>query len=118
MNIDIFKKNNFIVLTVNGDIDVTSIDTLDRKIKEYLFLQEKDVLVDINGLQFINSVGMAVIGYYAVKAQEDDKYFALINLNKKMSKFLAENGIEGMVEIYPDAETAFHSIETAKGERQ
>lgn len=111
------EKNGFVVLTVEGDIDVASIDTLDSKIKEFMFIEDKDVLVDINGLRFINSVGMAVIGYYAVKAREDDKFFGLINRNKKMKKFLAENGIEGMVDIYPDAENAFRSIETIKGER-
>ena len=118
MKITETQKSGIVILRIEGNVDVESINTLDNTIKDALFIREKDVLLDMGDLKQINSIGMAVIGYYAAKAREDGLTFALFSNNSSMEDFLQANGLAGMVVIYPDLEAALLGISREKNSQQ
>lgn len=61
MNVDIQREGNAIVAAVHGRVDTISAPAFEKAVTEALNDQEKLLVFDLSGLEYISSAGLRVI---------------------------------------------------------
>ncbi len=94
------KKDNCIVIGINGDIDHHSAAILKKKIDSYIFIEQpKMIYLDLSDVSFMDSSGLGLIlGRYRLST-EVGSTFKILNPNKNVMKILKIAGCEKFFEI-------------------
>lgn len=96
------------VVAVNGALDYHSASDLGLELGELLGVASSHamVLLDLRGLDFCDSSGLAVFVDAHKRAESVGGYFALVGVSDKLYKRLVITGLIGMLSIYDTVSAA------------
>lgn len=98
-------RDNRLVFVLDGDIDLETSLSLRNELLEALPTGKEDVVVDLSGVGFMDSSGLAAL-VGAWKAVRDDGSFRVCGPNPIVHRVLTITGMEDVFDIRPDVETA------------
>ena len=88
------SKDGGSVLTIEavGDLDMSNAQALDLELKRATETPVEQIIVDLSGLRFIDSIGMATLG--RIESHYGTERFALIRAPEHVQRVIALTGLE------------------------
>jgi anti-sigma B factor antagonist len=104
------KKNNAVILAVEGRLDSTTSAELERKLLARMEGGEKDFLLDFAGMDYISSAGLRVLLMAAKRCQKMAGKVVLSALNVNVREVFDIAGFTGLFTIYDSKEEAVQAF--------
>jgi anti-anti-sigma factor len=88
LRIGVHTEEGRTVVTLDGELDLASCQTLERAIEEARELAPEVVIVDLSDLRFIDMSGLRVLLREHQRLERDGKQLALINVGEHAMRLL------------------------------
>jgi len=98
IDVSIAKDENCNKMTVSGEIDLNTIETMKPKIEE-LLIENKDVLIDMEGVKFIDSTGLGILVKLYKEQKLKEKKVTIINTKVNVRKIFKITCMEEMFNL-------------------
>ncbi len=99
-SVTVKNTDTCLVLTISGDIDHHSARALRERIDQEMFLHRPPlVILNLEGVDFIDSSGLGLILGRQARAHDLGCAFKVINCSKRTKKILNLAGLERLVDI-------------------
>lgn len=100
------KEEDFITLTIDGELDASSCIVLDESIQQVVNENEKKILVDCKQLSYISSAGLGVFMSYLQDFAQNDIRMILFNMNPQVKEVFRILGLDNLIKIVSNKEEA------------
>ncbi|MBC7390168.1 MAG: STAS domain-containing protein [Opitutaceae bacterium] len=100
------KEEEFITLTIDGELDASSCLVLDESIQQVVSENEKKILVDCKQLSYISSAGLGVFMSYLQDFAANDTRMVLFNLNPQVKEVFRILGLDNLLKIVTNKDEA------------
>jgi len=100
------KEEEFITLTIDGELDASSCIVLDESIQQVVSDNEKRILVDCKQLSYISSAGLGVFMSYLQDFAANDIRMVLFNLNPQVKEVFRILGLDNLLKIVSNKDEA------------
>ena len=108
------KEEEFITLTIDGELDASSCIVLDESIQQVVNDNEKKILIDCKQLSYISSAGLGVFMSYLQDFAANDIRMVLFNLNPQVKEVFRILGLDNLLKIVTNKEEAKMLANAAK----
>jgi anti-anti-sigma factor len=81
-----------LLIEAMGDLDMSNAQALDLELKRATETRVERIVVDLSGLQFIDSIGMATLG--RIESHYGTERFALIRAPEQVQRVIALTGLD------------------------
>ncbi len=106
MEISTSQENSMYIIAVNGDLDASSSILLDRAIAEAVSVNETNIVIDCNNLNYISSAGLGVFMSYLQDFGDKNISLVLFGLNEKVLNVFEILGLDQLLTIVLSKEEA------------
>ncbi len=111
MQIKEYTEKNIHTIEIIGDLDASSAIQLDQVLEKALQDGRKKILIDCQNLMYIASAGLGVFVSHIETFKEQNIHCALYNMSDKVKNIFQILGLDSLLVIVKDRETALHSIQ-------
>lgn len=87
------------VITVVGDLDTASTDALDRAIEQVERDATASIVLDLGGVEFMDSFGLRSIVAAGLRARGRGQRMALRNVGPELTRLLEVTGLHGQFDV-------------------
>jgi len=101
MLLTVNQDNTHTVLTVAGEIDLSTSGQLDSAVIEALAQETSHLTLDLSEVTFLDSSGLGVIVKALKRAKESNTTFDVVAANERVLKVFNLTGLAEVIEIYP-----------------
>lgn len=103
LSIRIIKKKDYVYsVELKGSIDTETYQQLEEELKEIIDNKTKAVILDMEGVDYISSVGIKVVIWAKQTLKQKNATFAMINLQPPIKKVFDVMRILPMFDIFDD----------------
>ncbi|MGH3264010.1 MAG: STAS domain-containing protein [Trebonia sp.] len=102
--------NRFPVVTVSGDVDVSTAPELRAELVELLESGVNSAVVDLDEIEFLDSSGLGALIDGRTKAMQGNGELVLVCTQPRILKLFEITGLDGVFSIYPDVATALAGL--------
>ncbi len=88
MQIDIMEKDDLVVITVHGDIEMMTIKTFKQKLFEVGQTYDKNIEIDLSDVDYIDSSGVGVLISLLKLQKKKDKTLSIKEVSSKVLNVL------------------------------
>ncbi|MDO5047123.1 MAG: STAS domain-containing protein [Anaerococcus sp.] len=96
------EKDNQILVNLQGDLDVYSEDEFRDFIEENLTSKQKDVLIDLKDLDYLDSTGLGMFMKIYNDKKKADKSVRIINPKDNILKLFKITDLTGLFKMVED----------------
>ncbi len=107
------KESDILRIDVNGEIDASSSIHLDNAIEKAFSEGENKILINLEKLDYISSAGLGVFISRLEEMKEKNIGMVLYGLNQGVFEVFEILGLEKLLRIEKDKETAINAINEA-----
>lgn len=100
MNIKFKKKDNTLVVKIDGELDHHTSEKVKEVIDKEYEKGYKNLIFDFKGLNFMDSSGIGVIIGRYKKVKENNGCTAMINVNSHLYKIIELSGLLRIIKCY------------------
>jgi anti-sigma B factor antagonist len=100
------KEDDYITLTIDGELDASSCIVLDESIQQVVNENETRILVDCKQLSYISSAGLGVFMSYLQEFGQKDIRMILFNMNPQVKEVFRILGLDNLMKIVATKEDA------------
>jgi len=93
-------------LTINGEVDVYTAPKLKKQLVDCIQNGSVDILVDLNGVSFIDSSGLGVLVGALRRARENSGTIRLVCTRENIMKVFRITGLDKVFPIFDSIEEA------------
>ncbi len=112
------RPPNTAVLTLRGSLDIDTAPALRANIRRLIERPSPHVVVDVAGLDFVDSMGIGVLVTGHTRAMENSGWVRLAGPSSFLRRLLDTLGLSEHLELYPDIDAAIAGTGTASGSAQ
>jgi anti-anti-sigma factor len=87
------------VLVTHGELDLASSGLLESALADAIASAAKQVIVDLRGLQFIDSIGLSVLIRADRRVRESGRRFGLVRGGSQVQRLLGLTGLASRVSL-------------------
>ena len=96
-----------LIIKLEGELDHHSSEEIRRKIdSEYYNKNLKNLVLDLDGLKFMDSSGIGLIMGRYKNCKEQNGSISIVNINPKIGRIVEMSGLKEIVPIYTTIEEA------------
>lgn len=99
MEISVRKINDTFILDVSGSLDIYTATDFKQKIDEFIEVEEKTILINMEHLKYIDSSGIGILIKQMNLIKSKNKNFMIANLKKQILKVFSVAGLTSYFEI-------------------
>lgn len=103
------EENGYHILILDGEVDASNSVLLDESIQQLITDGSQAILIDGRGLEYISSAGLGVFMSYLEDFQEKNIDFRIFGLSEKVLEVFKILGLNQLMAIFPDKQTAYSS---------
>ncbi len=81
------------VLLVRGELDLAAASSLDAELERALRTESNRIVLDLAGLEFIDSTGLSVLVRAQQRAHDSGRELGLVNLGPQVERLLSLTGL-------------------------
>lgn len=100
------RPPNTAVLTLRGSLDIDTAPALRANLRRLVERPSPRIVVDIAGLDFVDSMGIGVLVTAHTRALENSGWVRLAGPSAFLRRLLDTLGLAGHLELYPDVDAA------------
>ncbi|GAB4482945.1 MAG: hypothetical protein Kow00124_32110 [Anaerolineae bacterium] len=105
------RPSGLLVIRVSGDLDSLGTHMVEEDFNRAVAGQSARVLVDLSGVRFISSAGMAMLLVSGKTLRQNGGSLLLTGANARVMEVLAMTGINQMFDFYPTLAEALDALE-------
>lgn len=110
MEIEKRKEKNILVISVKGRLDAVTAPDLEKDLLETISGGEKELLMDLSGLQYISSAGLRTLLVIAKKLKAGQGEILFAGLKGPVEEVFKISGFYSIFKIFDSPETALSRI--------
>lgn len=100
------RENGFAIVELKGEVDVFTSPQLREKLLELLGSGRRDLIVDLNGLEFCDSNGLDVLIGAVRRVNDLGGSLGIVCSQEKIMKLLRSTGLTKVLAVYPSVKAA------------
>ena len=101
MLLTVRQDEHHTVITVGGEIDLSTSGQLDAAVVDALTQEATHLTLDLAQVTFLDSSGLGVIVKALKRAKEAETDFDVVAANDRVLKVFKLTGLDAVIEIYP-----------------
>jgi anti-sigma B factor antagonist len=109
LRLDSRDEGDWTVLAVVGEVDLSSAPLLRARIEELVHLGAQRVVVDLQGVGFMDSSGLSVLVACMKRMREAGGALAIACPNHSILKVFTVTGLDRLFAIRPSVDEAIHT---------
>lgn len=102
MQLSVHQNNQHTVLSVVGEVDLSTSPQLDGAIIDAVDQGIVHLTIDFTEVTFLDSSGLSVIVKGLKRTREVNATFDVVTANERVLKVFSITGLDSVVTIYPD----------------
>jgi anti-anti-sigma factor len=83
-------------IALSGELDISTVPELERRLREALDGGGRELVVDLRGLEFIDSMGLTLLVRWGRGAQQDGYDLALVRGEPRVHRLFEITGLDSM----------------------
>lgn len=116
MNLDIKEGKSSLIVQLAGELDHHSTEIIRNRIdRSYKESEKTNIVLDLNGITFIDSSGIGLIMGRFQKVKSKQGQLLVVSQNKYVDRIMNMSGLLKIVEVFPDLKAAGEILE--RGEK-
>jgi anti-sigma B factor antagonist len=104
--LDSRTEGSWAVLSVKGDVDIYTAPRLRERIIQLADDGKRRILVDLQGVEFMDSTGLSVLVAGLKRLKENDGVLALVVTREPVLRILSITGLDRVFPIYDEVAAA------------
>ncbi len=112
------RPPNTAVLTLRGSLDIDTAPALRANLRRLVERTSPRVVVDVGGLDFVDSMGIGVLVTSHTRATENNGWVRLAGPSAFLRRLLDTLGLAEHLELYADVDAAIAGTDSASGSAQ
>ncbi len=104
------EKENIGIIIVEGEIDMFSSPNLRDKLIPFFTKKTKGIIVDLAGVSFMDSSGIATLVEGLQWSKKNDKAFVLTGLGTNVKNALSLTKLDNVFTIKSDMDDAYNNL--------
>jgi anti-sigma B factor antagonist len=96
--------NEWLSLSISGEIDLATVDQLEKDLKECRESESGNLVVDLTGADFMDSSGLRCLVMANRSYTDAGRRFALVVDNGPISRLIELSGVEATIEVVSSVE--------------
>lgn len=93
LRVELQSDGNATVLAVSGELDLASSPALEKELDRVASAEPELVILDLKGLEFMDSTGLSVLVKAHQRARDAGQRFGLVNACPQVERLLMLTGI-------------------------
>ncbi len=110
MNLKEFKNDKAVVIEIEGRLDTTNYNQLEKKILEYIDADEKNILIDCSKMDYVSSSGLRIFLMALKKITALKGKFLLCGLQENIAEIFEISGFTSIFQIFGNQEKALEAF--------
>ena len=99
LTVHVGADGDAIQITASGELDQATAGVLDRELKKAEATSARQIILDLSGVEFIDSAGLKTLVIAARRSQADSNRFAVAPGTGQVAKMLRLTGIEQILTL-------------------
>lgn len=99
INTSFDEPSGVLTVSVEGDVDISNVKELKSSLEECIIEYQPDIILNCEGLSYIDSTGLGVLVSALKKAQTYEKNISIIQLKPYLYKIFELTGLDKIFEI-------------------
>lgn len=91
--------SDFVKVRLDGEVDIYTSQELKEKLYSIVDENQKDLTIDCEGLNYIDSTGLGIFVATLKRAKQYDKKIVILNLKDNIKKLFVITGLDKVFEI-------------------
>ena len=104
LSIDVRRQGERVVLRLDGELDLASVPQLERAVENATLDNPAETVLDLRGLEFIDSTGLRAILAQDKRAQERGGTFALVRGSQQVQRLMNMTRVDEHLKIISSPE--------------
>ena len=104
------RPGNIVVLGIAGNLDMSTVEDLEKKLKEVIDEGAKKIAADLKELEFMSSAGWGALVFSKGKLAEETGNIVLANMNEDVKRAHDIMGLEPMLSSFDNIEDAVNAL--------
>ncbi len=109
MNVSSEKVQDYLVINVEGRLDTTQSDSFEKQVMEILSDDDKKVILDCEGLNYISSSGLRIFLIMQKKMAAEGGELRLCNMQPTIKEVFDMSGFSMIFTIHDDRDAALNA---------
>ncbi|HAR62278.1 MAG: hypothetical protein DKM50_12800 [Candidatus Margulisiibacteriota bacterium] len=111
LKIDVKREQNVPVITLAGEVDVYTYPQLKTAISDIIETGEKDMIINLEGVKYIDSTGLGVLASGANKLAKNNGFINIICTKPQIKKIFEVSGLtQANFRMFDDEKVAILEI--------
>lgn len=110
MQVEGTHKDKALVIAVDGRLDTTTASDFETQFLELLANKQMNVLVDLNGVEYMSSAGLRSILSLGKKVKSEGRSMSFCNLQGMVKEVFEVSGFTSIFSVYDSQEQALESM--------
>lgn len=110
MNLKEFKSEKAVVIEIEGRLDTTNYNQLEKKILEFIDANEINILIDCAKMDYVSSSGLRIFLMALKKITALKGKFLLCGLQENIAEIFEISGFTSIFQIFANQEKALEAF--------
>ena len=110
MNLKEVTHNKAIIIEIEGRLDTTNFNQLEKKIMDHIDSGKIDILVDCTHMDYVSSSGLRIFLMMLKKITSLNGQFVLCGLQENIQEIFEISGFTSIFKIYDNQEKALDTF--------
>jgi anti-anti-sigma factor len=110
MNLKDFKSDKAVVIEIEGRLDTTNYNQLEKKILEFIDANEINILIDCAKMDYVSSSGLRIFLMALKKITAFKGKFLLCGLQENIAEIFEISGFTSIFQIFANQEKALEAF--------
>ena len=102
--VGVSSEGKRVVLRLDGELDLASVPTLERAVQDATFERTAEIVLDLRGLEFIDSTGLRAILLQDKRSTERGQTFALVRGSEQVQRLMTMTRVDEHLKIIDSPE--------------
>jgi stage II sporulation protein AA (anti-sigma F factor antagonist) len=104
------KKDNFTIVVINGRLDTTNYQDLEKKLQQLMDDGASHLILNCVKLDYISSSGLRIFLMFLKKIKAMNGKFVICSLQENIHEIFQISGFTTIFDIHPNCEEAVSSL--------
>jgi anti-sigma B factor antagonist len=106
MNLNEIKNDNVVIIEIEGRLDTTNYNLLEKKLLENIESGQKNILIDCKKMDYVSSSGLRIFLMALKKITALNGKFVLCGLQENIAEIFEISGFTSIFQIFENQEKA------------
>jgi len=111
MNLTVEKVSSHLIIKLDGQFDLHTAKDFKTKVTRYLNKEDKNLILDLETIDFIDSSGIGAILSIYKKVEKNGVELVIINISSPLKRVFELSGLLNIIRLYSSRNEALKKLQ-------